>query len=429
MAQSTPITNEKLHNLRHSLAHILASAVLEMFPKAQLGVGPTIETGFYYDFLLPRSLTPEDLKKLEKRMRELVKQKLGFERQEMSFSEARSYFEERNQPFKIELINDIEKHGTTVFKDIVGDDTTKHGSTEETKGDPNVTTVSLYHTGKFTDLCRGGHVENTSEIDAQAFMLNKTSGAYWRGDQANPQMQRLYGLAFETKEALDAYLALQLEMEKRDHKKLGPQLDLFVFSELVGPGLPLWTPKGTMLRILLDDYVWKLRKSIGYERVEIPHITKKELYITSGHWDKFKDELFRITAREGHEFAMKPMNCPHHTQIYARKQFSYRELPQRYANTTYCYRDEQTGELSGLSRVRALTQDDAHVFCRFNQIEHELGNIWDKIVHNHFMNHLVFRCAYGFPCMILRILKNIWVVLINGRKPKIFYEDSLMIEI
>ncbi len=193
-------------------------------------------------------------------------------------------------------------------------------------------------------------------------------------------MQRIYGLAFETKEELEKYLKMIEEAAKRDHKVIGQKLDLFVFSDLVGTGLPLWTPKGTMLRILLDDYVWQLRKKIGYERVEIPHITKKELYQTSGHWDKFKDDIFRITTREGHEFAMKPMSCPHHTQIYARKLWSYRELPQRYSNSTTCYRDEQTGELSGLSRVRAFTQDDAHVFCRFGQVKQELGAIWDKIV-------------------------------------------------
>lgn len=369
--------NEKLHNIRHSLAHILASALTEMFPKAQLGVGPVIEHGFYYDFLLPRPLTPEDLKKLEKRMRELVKQKLPFERTEMSTEDAKKYFSEANQPFKVQLIEDIEKFGTTKADEILN---AEKSLVVQANGLPVPATVSLYKTGKFTDLCRGGHVENTSEIIPQSFHLDKVSGAYWRGDQANAQMQRVYGLSFETKEDLEAHLKFLEEAEKRDHKKLGISLDLFTFSELVGPGLPLWTPKGTLLRNLLDEYVWSLRKTIGYEKVEIPHITKKDLYEKSGHWEKFKTELFRITTREGHEFAMKPMNCPHHTQIYARKQFSYRELPQRYANSTTCYRDEQTGELSGLSRVRAFTQDDAHVFCRFNQVKSELGAIWDNVV-------------------------------------------------
>ena len=196
-------------------------------------------------------------------------------------------------------------------------------------------------------------------------------------------LQRIYGIAFQTKEELDAYLSMVAEAKKRDHKKLGPELDLFTFSELVGPGLPLWTPKGTLVRNLLDDFVWSLRSKRGYVKVEIPHITKKSLYETSGHWDKYKDELFRITTREGHEFAMKPMNCPHHTQIYARRPWSYRELPQRYANTTTCYRDEQTGELAGLSRVRAFAQDDAHVFCRLSQAKEEFLKIWD-IIHEFY---------------------------------------------
>jgi threonyl-tRNA synthetase len=376
--------SEKLHNIRHSLAHILASAVMEMFPKAQLGVGPVIENGFYYDFLLPRPLTPQDLQKLEKRMRELVKQRLEFRREELTIQKAIAQFRDMNQTFKVELIRDIEKHGTTVFKDITGD----VGSDADSKPHP----VSLYYTGKFVDLCRGGHVQNTSEIPTDSFKLERTSGAYWRGGQSNPQMQRVYGLAFENKDQLEEHIKSIEEARKRDHKKLGVDLDLFTFSELVGSGLPLWTPKGTLLRTLLDDFVWELRKAKGYQKVEIPHITKKELYQTSGHWDKFKDELFRIKTREGHEFAMKPMNCPHHTQIYARKKWSYRELPQRYSNTTMCYRDEQSGELSGLSRVRAFAQDDAHVFCRQSQAKEEFLKVWD-IVHK-------FYGAFGFKLRV-----------------------------
>ncbi len=238
--------------------------------------------------------------------------------------------------------------------------------------------VSFYEQGHFVDLCRGPHVPSTGRI--KAFKLLKVAGAYWKGDASNEQLQRIYGIAFPTQKQLDAHVSMLEEAVKRDHKKLGTSLDLCTFSELVGPGLPLWTPKGTIVRGLLDDYVWELRKHIGYQKVEIPHITKKELYQTSGHWEKFQNDLFRITTREGHEFAMKPMNCPHHTQIYARRQWSYRELPQRYANTTMCYRDEQTGELNGLSRARAFTQDDAHVFCRFNQVKQELAAIWDKVV-------------------------------------------------
>ena len=215
------------------------------------------------------------------------------------------------------------------------------------------------------DLCRGGHVENTSEIPADGFKLDKIAGAYWRGDEKNPMLQRIYGLAFASKEELEKYLAMREEAEKRDHKILGPALDLFTFSDLVGPGLPLWTPKGTLVRNLLDDFVWELRKKRGYEQVDIPHITKKELYEKSGHWDKYqRRSLQNNDARRPRFYAMKPMNCPHHTQIYARRQWSYRELPQRYASPRKCYRDEQSGELAGLSRVLAITQDDAHVFCR-----------------------------------------------------------------
>jgi threonyl-tRNA synthetase len=248
-----------------------------------------------------------------------------------------------------------------------------------------VQTVCLYVNigpdGKeaFTDLCRGGHVESFKEIPVDCFKLMKVAGSYWRGDETREQLTRIYVAAFATKEELDAHLAQLEEAAKRDHRKLGKELDLFTFSELVGPGLPLWTPRGTLLRNLLDGFVWQLREAKGYVKVSIPHITKKELYETSGHWQKFSTELFHVTTREGHEFAMKPMNCPHHTQIYNHLPRSYKDLPQRYAETTTCYRDEQTGELHGLSRVRAFAQDDAHVFCRAIQVEEEFLRVWDII--------------------------------------------------
>lgn len=353
-----------LDHIRHSLAHLLAAAVLKEFPDAKLGIGPTVENGFYYDFELPRAVTPDDLKIFEKTMRTLVNKKLPFTGREVSADEARKLF--AHQPFKLDLIEEFAKDGKT---------------------------LTVYETGDvFMDLCRGGHVENTSEIPADGFTLDKIAGAYWRGDETKPQLQRIYGLAFESKEALKDYEKLIEEAKKRDHKKLGPQLDLFTFSELVGPGLPLWTPKGTLVRNLLDDFVWSLRRGRGYAQVDIPHITKKELYEKSGHWDKYKDDLFKITTREGHEYAMKPMNCPHHTQIYARRQWSYRELPQRYANTTKVYRDEQSGEIAGLSRVLSITQDDAHVFCRQSQIKEEFIKIWD-IIHE-------FYGAFGFTLRV-----------------------------
>ena len=361
---------QNLDHIRHSLAHLLAAAVLKKFPDAKLGIGPTIENGFYYDFLLPQPLAPADLKEFEKAMKKMVGAKLPFTGQEVTTAEAKKLFSAgsgsafggKDQPFKLELIEEFSK--------------------EDKK-------LTVYRTGDvFMDLCRGGHVENTSEINADAFKLDNIAGAYWRGSEKNPQLQRIYGLAFGNKKELDDYLKLLEEAKKRDHKVLGPALDLFTFSELVGPGLPLWTPKGTLVRNLLDDFVWQLRRARGYLQVDIPHITKKDLYEKSGHWDKFKDELFKIETREGHIFAMKPMNCPHHAQIYARKPWSYRELPQRYANTTKVYRDEQSGELAGLARVRAITQDDAHVFCRASQVKEEIFKIWDIVSE--------FYGAFGF---------------------------------
>lgn len=363
--------NNNLFKKRHSLAHILLMAVKHHFPHSLPTIGPVIENGFYYDidFSGGEKIKPEDLPKLEKTMCEIIDKHLDFKVESVPPLQAEGLF--RNNPYKLEIIEGIKHEGQD---------------------------VTLYYTGEdFFDLCEGPHIHNTKEITKDSFKLDKLAGAYWRGDEKNQMLTRIYGLAFDTKEELASYEAQLEEAKKRDHKKLGVELDLFSFSPLVGPGLPLWSPRGTLVRNLLDDYVWELRKKANYERVEIPHITKKELYITSGHWDKFKDELFRITTREGHEFAMKPMNCPHHTQIYARKLWSYKELPQRYANSTTCYRDEQTGELSGLSRVRAFTQDDAHVFCRMVQAKEEFLKIWD-IVHT-------FYKTFGFELRV-RISKH-----------------------
>jgi len=345
--------SDKLNNTRHTLAHLMASAVGDIykFDKIKLTLGPAIENGFYYDIDFgAEKITDKDLKKIEDRMLKKLPKWTTWEHKEMSKDEALKFF---NNEYKAELINEIVDRKEK---------------------------ITAFTCGGFTDLCRGGHLENPSvEIIPGSFKLDRVAGAYWRGDEKNKMLTRIYGLAFNTKEELDAFLAQRAEAEKRDHKKLGQELDLFTFSELVGAGLPLFTPKGTMLRDLLDGFVWELREAVGYERVDIPHITKKELYEKSGHWDKFKDDLFRIDTREGHEFAMKPMNCPHHTQIYNRKQWSYKELPQRYANTTKVYRDEQTGELSGLSRVRSITQDDAHVFCRLKDASEEMGKIYNIV--------------------------------------------------
>lgn len=342
---------EKLEHIRHTLAHLTAQAVRALYPNAQNAIGPTIDNGFYQDFDMGEvKLSDADLPKIEEKMRELLKTWSTFEKREVTKEEALKEFSWN--PYKSELIEEF----AGVDKQL-----------------------TFYTNGGFVDLCKGGHVENAKEVIPGAFKLEKVAGAYWRGDEKNKMLTRIYGLAFNSKDELKAYELQQEEAKKRDHKKLGVELDLFTFSDLVGPGLPLWTPKGTLVRNLLDAYVWELRKEKGYEKVEIPHITKKDLYEKSGHWEKYKDDLFRITTREGHEFAMKPMNCPHHTQIYARKAWSYRELPQRYANTTTCYRDEQSGELSGLSRVRAFAQDDAHVFCRMSQAKDEFLKIWDVV--------------------------------------------------
>lgn len=368
-----------LFKMRHSAAHILAAAVLELFPGTKMGVGPVIENGFFYDFDTDHRFTPQDLKKIEKRMKKIISRGDEFIREELSIQDAEKLLSQHKQEYKLDLINDLKTKGTTKIK-------------EEESFDiqPGAKKVSIYRTGEFFDLCQGPHIQNSKEIGV--FQLDRLAGAYWRGDEKKQQMQRIYGIAFATQEELDAHLRMREEAEKRDHRKLGKELDLFTFSELVGAGLPLWTPKGMLLRTILADFSWELRKERGYERVEIPHITKKDLYETSGHWQKFADELFRVTTREGHEFAMKPMNCPHHTQIYNRKKWSYRELPQRYANTTMVYRDEQSGELHGLSRVRSITQDDAHVFCRYDQVEEEMLKVWDMID--------IYYKAFGFDLSV-----------------------------
>src|SRR3989344_3727504 len=351
-----------LNKLRHSLAHLLAAAVLDLWPGTKRAIGPAIENGFYYDFEFETPISDSDLSKIEKKMREILPSGENFDRAGVGAPRARELF--KDEPYKLDLIDEFENSGEKI---------TTYSSC------PTSTSYKLQATSCFVDLCAGGHVENVRDINPSAFKLTSIAGAYWRGSEENPILTRIYGVAFGTKDDLEKHLKMLAEAEKRDHRKLGKELDLFVFSDLVGSGLPLWTPRGTLMRNLLDDFVWELRKTRGYEQVDIPHLTKKELYETSGHWDKFKDDLFRITTREGHEFAMKPMNCPHHTQIFARRPHSYREMPQRFCETTMMYRDEQSGELNGLSRVRAITIDDAHVFCREVQIRAEFSKIWEII--------------------------------------------------
>ena len=373
MADQNMQNQSQLHAMRHSLAHIMATAVTTLWPEAKLGVGPVVENGFYYDIDIPNvTISTDDFKKIEEQMRKIVNQKQDFIRSEKSADEALAWAKQAKQPYKEELLNDLKRAGTTVAKDL---DANELGTIAD--GDAAVENVSFYTNGEFTDLCRGPHVENTGKTGA--FKLMRVAGAYWRGKESNPQMQRLYGVAFETKEQLHEYLQMLEEAKKRDHRKLGKELDLFTFSDMIGGGLTLWSPRGTLLRRGLNDYVQEMRDEYGYQEVTSPHITKKELFEASGHWGKFADELFKIQTREGHEFAMKPMSCPMHTQIYASQPRSYRDLPLRYRETAFVYRDEQSGELSGLSRVRCITQDDAHVFCRASQIEDEALKIWDII--------------------------------------------------
>lgn len=361
---------DKLYAMRHSLAHIMATAVQQLWPDAKFGVGPVVEHGFYYDIDLGETkISEQQFNKIEKVMRRIIAEKQDFVCTKCPIDEAIQWAKDNHQPYKEELLNDLKRAGTTVAKDL---DATEMGTI--TEGDSALDEVSFYTNGSFRDLCRGPHVANTSEVGA--FKLMRVAGAYWRGNEKNPQMQRLYGVAFATQEELDEYLK-KLELAKqRDHRKLGKELDLYTTSPLVGVGLPLFTPRGTILRDIVAQYSNQLRQRFGFEKVWTPHITKKDLYETSGHWAKFGEELFLVKSQEtSDEMALKPMNCPHHTQIFASQPRSYRDMPVRYLETTTDYRDEKTGELGGLNRVRSLTQDDSHVFCRPDQIEQEINNL------------------------------------------------------
>ena len=362
--------NNEQQAMRHSLAHIMAQAVQHLWPQAKFGVGPAIEQGFYYDIDLGDvTISEADFGTIEKEMRRIIARDLPFTHRDVPVDEAIAWAKEADQPYKVELLNDLKRSGTTIAKELAGE---ALGSAAE--GESKVKTVSLYSQGDYTDLCRGGHVESTGKVGA--FKLLRVAGAYWRGDETRPQMQRLYGVAFATQAELDSYLQMREEAKKRDHRKLGKELDLYTMSPLVGVGLPLFTPRGTILRDKAAQLSNQLREKYGFAKVWTPHITKKDLYETSGHWAKFGDELFLVTSQEtSDKMALKPMNCPHHTQIFASQPRSYRDMPVRYLETTTDYRDEKTGELGGLSRVRSLTQDDSHVFCRPDQIEQEMSNL------------------------------------------------------
>jgi threonyl-tRNA synthetase len=351
------------------MAHIMAKAVQRRWPEAMFGVGPAINNGFYYDVDLgDKTISEEDFSDIEEEMRNIIKTDEPFERIEMPINEAIKWAQDNNQPYKLELLNDLKRAGTTLAKDLDPEElgTISHGESA-------VEEVSFYKNGDFMDLCRGPHVESTGKVGA--FKLNKLSGVYWRGNDKNRQMQRLYGLGFENKQDLSLYIQQQDEAQKRDHRKLGQELDLFVTSPIIGPGLPLFTPRGTVLRNELIKYSEELQRARGYEAVWAPHISRTELYVKSGHFDKYPERFDVKSSESDDTFMMKPMNCPHVIQIFASRPRSYRDMPQRYMETTTMYRDEKSGELHGLSRVRSLTQDDSHAFVRHDQIESEVKSI------------------------------------------------------
>lgn len=364
---------KKLYNIRHSLAHLLALAVLTKDKKAKFGIGPVIENGFFYDFLLSQEL---NLQEIESLMRQFIDQDLKFEKKVLSISQAKDIF--KDQPFKLELLEDIEKYGTTEYETL---QKIKAGYLKPKK----VKKVTIYKVGDFIDLCRGGHVKRTSQIPKDSFKLLNFAGAYWRGDETREQLTRIYGVAFLTKKELDDYLFRLEEAKKRDHRKLGEELKIFKIIDDIGPGLPLFWPKGAILRRLVEDLIIRLQEKMGYQPIWIPHITKRKLYEISGHLEKY-DALFPPMKLEGDEYYLKPMNCPHFMMLYKSSKWSYRDLPLRWTATTTVYRYEKSGELSGLTRVRSLTQDDCHIFLREDQIEQEIDLILRmiKIVYKVF---------------------------------------------
>jgi len=361
MSESEKEVYEKsqLYRMRHSTAHVMAEVVLEKFPEGKVAIGPAIDEGFYYDFELPRALTPEDLKEIESRMRKLLAGRENFVREEVSAKEAKAIF--ADQPYKIELIEGLEKGGM----DEHGNPTTE----------PQV--ISIYRSGKFVDLCRGPHVENTREINPKAIKLMSVAGAYWRGDEKNAMLQRIYGTVFETPEELEQYLWKLEEAKKRDHRRLGKELDLFSSNDEVGTGLILWHPNGAKIRWLFERYWDDEHVANGYDFVYSPHIGKSSLWETSGHLGFYKENMYSPIEIEGQEYYLKPMNCPFHLHIYKNGLRSYRDLPLRFAEKGTVYRYERSGVLHGLMRVRGFTQDDAHHFCRPDQMPEEI----DFVLH------------------------------------------------
>jgi len=349
--------DSKLYRVRHSTAHVMAQAVMELFPGAKIAIGPAIEDGFYYDFDLPRTLTPEDLEQIQKRMVEIIKGKHPFVRKVVSAEEARQIF--KDQPYKLELIEGLERG-----------EVDEDGNPVDEKPE-----ISLYMHDSFVDLCRGPHVENTAEINPKAIKLLHVSGAYWRGDEHNPMLQRIYGTAWNDPKELEDYLWRLEEAKKRDHRKLGRELDIFTFDEEVGPGLALWTPRGGAIIEEIEKLAKEVEFRHRYVRVRTPHLAKEDLFVHSGHLPYYAESMYPPMELEGVRYYVKPMNCPMHHKIFASRPRSYRDLPLRLAEYGTCYRYEKSGELFGLMRVRSLQMNDAHIYCSEEQFEQEFTDV------------------------------------------------------
>src|SRR5512135_3222435 len=365
MAQQEKYEESQLYKIRHSAAHIMAQAVLEMFPEGKIAIGPPIENGFYYDFDLPRNLTPEDLEQIEKRMRQIIQGKYEFKKKVISADEARELF--KDQPYKIELIEGLEKGGLD-----------EYGNPLQEKPE-----ISLYQQDKFVDLCRGPHVENTRQIKPDAIKLTSIAGAYWRGDEHNKMLQRIYGTAWENAQQLKDYLWQMEEAKKRDHRKVGKELEIFLFDEEVGPGLPLFPPNGGVMIEEIEKLAKEMEDKAGYLRVVTPNISKEDLFIHSGHLPYYAESMYPPMELEGVRYYVKPMNCPMHHKIFASKQRSYRDMPIRLAEYGTCYRYEKSGELFGLMRVRSMQMNDAHIYCSEEQFEQEFMAVID-LYHKYF---------------------------------------------
>jgi len=361
--------NEQLEIKRHSAAHLVAAAVREMYPAAKFGVGPVVENGFYYDIDFPENINEADLEKIENKVRELAGKNIAFVRKEMSLDEGVKLFSDLGQVYKVELLNDLKERGTT-----------KMDESEKQDVGESVENISVYETGNFVDLCRGPHINNTSELNLDGFKLMRLAGAYWRGKNTNPQLQRIYGVYFETKAELDEYLHFLEEAEKRDHRKIGQDQELFFFDERVGKGLTMWLPNGTIIRNEIERLAIEFEQAAGYMRVRTPHLAKEEMYLTSGHLPYYKDGMYPPMVMDDGTYYLKAMNCPHHHTMYNFKPHSYRDLPIRFAEYGECYRNELSGTLAGLLRVRCLAMNDAHMYCRKDQIKDEFKGVMEMIM-------------------------------------------------